>query len=820
LQGVKAGLVVVLALTLVACGASRAFTRGERAARAGDWDSAVEYYRTAAQENPDRAEYKIALERATYSAAAAHADRGRKAEEEGRVDEALREYRRATELDATNRQVAAKAAELERVIRERIEAARPPPEIDRLREQARKLSPEPILNPAQPLGPVRFNNAAIRDILTFMGEQTGINVTFDRDAAAVVDRPITVNLEGVTLEQALQQIMTSNQLFYKVLNDRTILVAQDNTQKRGQYEEQVVRTFFLSHTDATEMAQILNVMRVPGMAIQPNIVPNKTTNTIVVRASTAVVGIMERLIEANDKPRAEVVIDVEILEVSRERAKQYGLSLSQYQIGAQFSPEVSPNAGTGTTTTAGQPFNLNTISRGISTSDFYLTVPSAVIRFLESDANTKVLAKPQLRGSEGQKITLNLGEEVPVPSTTFTPIATGGAATNPLTSYGYRPIGIIVDVTPRVTYTGDIILDLSLENSARGQDSNIAGQNLPSFTSRKATTRLRLRDGESNLLAGLLREDERRSLRGFPGLLRMPLLSQLFADNDVNIRQTDIVMLLTPRVVRSHELTPRDLGNIYIGTQTNMSLGGPPPLIGGLPEAPAAMTPPPPAVPGPPQLQIPPGSSPIPGLTSVPPTAATPPATAPTPVGIPTPAQPPGQVTAPATPAVPVAPPVPAEPTPTPAAQPPAAPTPTTATPPPAPGRVVLSVPAEMRVGGGPYTVPVSINGASRLSNLTVSITYNPALLRVRNVQEGSFMRQGNINATFTQQVDPVAGRIDIAVARPGDQVGATGTGLVAAVLFEPIAAGSALLNTVGVGTAIGGASAPLMFTPASVTIR
>ena len=133
---------------------------------------------------------------------------------------------------------------------------------------------------------------------------------------------------------------------------------------------------------------------------------------------------------------------------------------------------------------------------------------------------------------------------------------------------------------------------------------------------------------------------------------------------------------------------------------------------------------------------------------------------------------------------------------------------------------MVLSVPAEMRVGAGPYTVPVSINGANRLSNLTVSITYNPALLRVRNVQEGSFMRQGNINATFTQQVDPVAGRIDIAVARPGDQVGATGTGLVAAVLFEPIAAGSALLNTVGVGTTIGGGSAPLMFTPASVTIR
>ncbi len=136
-------------------------------------------------------------------------------------------------------------------------------------------------------------------------------------------------------------------------------------------------------------------------------------------------------------------------------------------------------------------------------------------------------------------------------------------------------------MTPRVTYEGEIVMDLVLENSARGQDSIIAGQTLPAFASRKVTTRLRLRDGESNLLAGLLREDERRSLRGFPGLLRLPLLQQLFADNDTNIRQTDIVMLLTPRIVRSHQLTATDLSPIYIGTQSNMAVGGPPPLFGG-----------------------------------------------------------------------------------------------------------------------------------------------------------------------------------------------------------------------------------------------
>ena len=837
MQRLRTGSIVALAVLMIACAASRAFMRGERAARAGDWDAAVEYFRVAVQQDPDRADYKIALERATFAAATAHGDRARKAEEEGRIDDALREYRRASELDPSNRQSAAKAADLERIIRERIEAQRPRPEIERLREQARRLAPEPILNPQQPLGPVRFNNATIRDILIFMGEQTGINVTFDRDAGTVVDRPISVNLEGVTLEQALQQIMLSNQLFYKVLNERTIIVAQDTTAKRNQYEEQVVRTFFLSHVDPTEMAQVLAVMRIAGMAIQPQIVPNKTTNTLVVRASTAVVGIIERIIEANDKPRAEVVIDVSILEVNRDRVKEFGISLNNYAIGATFSPEVAPSA------TAGGTFNLNTISSGVSTADFYLAVPAATVKFLESDNNTKVLAKPQLRGAEGQKVQLNLGEEIPVVSTSFTPIATGGAATNPLASYTYRTVGVIVDMTPRVTYSGEVILDLSLESSARSGDVAVAGVTVPSFASRKVTTRLRLRDGESNLLAGLLREDERRSLRGFPGILRMPVLSQLFADNTTNIRQTDIVMLLTPHIVRTHELTARDLGNIYIGTQSNMSLGGPPPLIGALPDiAPdvpvnaVAPTPGTVAGPGGVQLQPPPGTSPIPGLTPVPVPPAAAPGGVPPPAGPPTPttavspgvvntpAQPPGQTVSPTNPPTVIPTPTPDNPnppavqaTPAPAATPPA---PSAPPAPAAPARVLLSTPLEMRVGAGPYTVPVSITGASRLTTITLSINYNPAVVRVRNVQEGSFMRQGGISAAFTQQVDPAAGRIDIAITRPSDPVGAAGTGLLAAVLFEPAGAGTVNFTMSGVGAMVGGGQAPLTFTPATVVVK
>ena len=572
--------VVLLAATLAACATGRAYTRGQDAAKAGDWDAAVGFYRQALQDDPDRPDYKIALERAMLAAAQMYVTRAREFEAANQPEEALRAYRKALEFEPSNRPIAQRAAEIERMLRDRLEANVPRPEIDKLREQARRQSADPILNPASrdPLS-IRFTNAAIRDILNFIGNATGINVTYDRDFQ---DRNITLTLEGVTLEQALQQIMIANQLFYKVLNERTIIVAADTTQKRTQYEEQVIRTFFLSHADATEVSQMLvGIVRVAGVAIQPTIVANKTSNTITIRATGSVVQIVERMIAANDKPRAEVIVDVQILEVNRERAKQYGLNLTDYAIGGVFSPEVAPGTGGAANAASGlgTPFNLNTISTGVSAADFYLSVPAAVMRFLESDSSTKTLAKPQLRGAEGQKVSVNLGEDVPVPSTTFTPIAGGGTASQPLTSFAYRTVGIIVEMTPRVTYEGEIILELSVESSARGQDTNIAGQNLPSFLSRKVVTKLRLRDGESNLLAGLLREDERRSLRGFPGILRLPVVKQLFSSNDEQIRTSDIVMLLTPRIIRTHELTANDLSPIYVGTQSNMGISGPPPLI-------------------------------------------------------------------------------------------------------------------------------------------------------------------------------------------------------------------------------------------------
>ncbi len=821
-----AGGVVLVALAAVVaagCATGRAFTRGETAGQAGDWESAVGYYRQALDDDPDRPDYKIALERAMIAAAAMYTDRGRQFEAAGQPDEALRAFRKAQEFEPSNRTLAAKAAELERMLRDRIEAATPRPEIEKMRQQARR-SVEPVLNPTspEPLN-INMNNTSLREMLMFIGSSTGINVTLDRDFQ---DRPISLKLEGVSLEQALQQIMLTNQLFYKVLNERTIIVAADSTQKRTQYEDQVIRTFFISNADATEMQALLTgLIRVAGMAIQPQIIANKTANTVTIRGTGPVVQIAERILEANDKPRAEVVVDVTILEVSRERAKRYGLDLGSYSAALAFSPEAAPAADS-------KPFNLNTISQGVSTADFYLSVPSAVVRFLETDSSTKVLAKPNLRGTEGQKLTLNLGEEVPVPSTTFTPNFTGSVGSNPLVSFSYRPIGINVEMTPRVTYDGDVILEITVENSSRGQDLLVGEQNLPSFFSRKVTTKLRLRDGESNLLAGLLREDERRSLRGFPGVMRLPIVKQLFSDNDKNIRQTDIVMLLTPRILRTHELRASDLSPIYIGTQSNMALGGPPAVMGGdaiisapapvgapvapvVPPSPAAtaVTPPVAGQPGASMRPVvPPGSSPVPGMVMVPvappmPTSSniviSPPDL---PVTSPDPFPP-----APVVPSsAPIAPPVTtagAPPTPAPAQ-------------PVGPARVTLSPPSEMRLGSGPYTVPISIAGASRLSTLTLSLTYNPAIIRVRSVQEGTFMRQGGAAPAFSSQVDEKSGRVDIVITRPGDQTGASASGLLAALLVEPVAVGTGSLTVTGSASVPGGGSAPVLFLPVGVTVR
>ena len=798
-----AALLLTFAL-LTGCAAGRAFQRGEERARVGDWDSAVTYYRQAMQANPGRPEYRIALERAMLNASRVHFDAARQLEAKDQLDAALQEYRRTVEFDPGNTQAIDRVVQLERLIRDRIEAARPKPPIVQLRDAARQVSAAPLLNPASraPLD-YRFTNASLRDILTFISNATGINVIYD---ASFQDRPVTATLSG-SIEQVLNTLLSSNGFFYTVLDDRTIVVALDSAPNRLKYERQVALTIPLSYADATELTTMLTAITrtTTGVTIPPVIIPNKTNNSITIRATEPVLAVIRELVITNDKPRAEITLDVEILEVSRTREKELGLNLTANQIGGIFSPEQAPPGAAGapsgsTGTTDSRPFNLNTITQGVSTADFYMTVPQAVVKFLATDVNTRFLATTQLRGSEGSQLTLKVGADEPFLATSFSPIAGGGPNVNPVSSYNFRTVGISVQATPRlVTEEGDILMDLIMSNDTLGPTRLVGGAPAPSFPTRSVTTKLRLRDGESHLIAGLLQDDERRSMTGFPGLLSVPVLKYLFAASDDTIAQTDIVMLLTPRIIRTHEYSARDLSPIYVGTNQNFGLTGPPPLIA----APPAEEPPPGTAPAPqgaaPQT-VPPGG-PVP---TVPQTGA-PGQIAPN--QAPAPLQPPALVA----PQSQAAPAVDSQ-----AAREAAAPTTLAPT-----AQVSITAPTgDVRVGAGPYLVPIYVNNVSRASTVTLTVTYNPAILRMRTVQEGSFLRQSAVNVVFTPNSDAAAGRIDLAFVRTGDTVGASGSGLLAALQFDAVGSGTSQLTVSGVMANPTGGTIPVRFAAASVVVR
>jgi len=768
-------LVGLLAVSLAGCATGRAIGRAESAANRGDWDAAVAYYREALQNKPNDIELRIALDRATRTASTAHMANARQLEADEQLAGAIAEYRVAAELDPTNTLAAAKASELERRMRDQVEATLPANTIDTLRQQAEQTSTIPRLDPRTRVPALRFSNTAVRDILTAIGELTGINITYDQDAQSVVSRAFSIDVADVPVEEVLQQVLSTNQLTFKVLNPTTIFIYQDNQTKRQQYDDVYAQTFYLSHVSAADIQALLNQMVLTAAgAVRPTLVPNVALNSITVRATLPVLKAIEAIIRTNDKPRAEVLIKAEILEVNRSTLLRLGIDLSNYALGFTFSPELTPPNTAGTFPPGvPPPFNLNTVSEGASASDVYITAPTALIDLLESDTSTKVLAESNIRGREGQQISLRLGDLVPIPQTTFQSQGAGGAATIPVTQVQYQPVGVNLTFTPQVTFEGEIILDsLTLQNSGLGNFLDVGGQSFPTITERTAISALRLRDGESNLLAGLLREQDRTTRTSLPGITSLPVLRWIFGNTERASDQTDIVMVLTPRIIRSKELTPEDLQPIYVGTGQNFGLDRTPTLI-----SPDAPPPAEPAVtPGPPVV-VPAPAAAAPGVPT--PAAG---GTAPGVVAI----QPVGPETAPGPGGVP---------------------------------QVALAAGAVQQAGGPPFTVPITVSNVTDLSTITLTILFDPTLLEPVNITSGTLMQQGGADVTFVPQVAAPAGRIDIAVSRAA-ATGVSGQGLLAAVQFQPRAAGTARIDVSAAGTSSTGEPIALQTVPVTVTVQ
>ena len=548
LRGVVAAAATVLLVTALAgCATTSSMRAGKAAERLEDFDRAVVEYEKALRARPDDVEARLSLQRAKLRAAAFHDQRARHLAGTGKLEEALIELQIAAELNPVSGDIDARLRDLRAQLRAKL-AVRSDGKtrLQSLIEGAADLQPAGLELPrgVKLADSLVFRNASVRDILTAIGHFAEINVVFDPQFR---DQNLTVDLRKTSLEDALQAVTASTRNFYKISAARTITVIPDTPAKRREYEDEIIRTFFLSNADVKETLDMLRLV-----VDNRRLSPVAGVNAIAIKDTPDKIAAAAKVIGAIDKARAEVVIDVELLEVDRSRLHEFGLQIASP---GSFGIDGGLDANRSDMTVRDL--------RSLTSADVFVSgLPGLYYRLIKTDGNTRTLANPHLRTSDGIASSARFGEDVPVPNVTFTPIASGGVNQQPITSFTYRTVGVNIEITPRMHHDDDISLRLKLEVSSL---SGVGFNNLPTFGTRYIETTIRLRDGETNLLAGLIRDEERTTLEGIPGLSDIPIVGRLFGHSRKETKQTDIVLMLTPRIVRVLDLSIDDLRPFRVG---------------------------------------------------------------------------------------------------------------------------------------------------------------------------------------------------------------------------------------------------------------
>ena len=544
IRPIGSSLLLCLLLVSAGCRTSADFKAGEVAEKNGRFDEAVSYYTRAVKENPNNSNYRNNLKRAQLRAAEAHALKATRHKNAGDLDAAQRELQLALAMNPTDTNLVQDLAKIDVAIQEK-NARAALTNIDRLKEQARETPLGRLeLAPGgeEPAG-FLFREVSLRDVFLSLGKMAGVNMIFD---GAFADQTISIELHDTSFEEALRSLCQVSQNFFYVQSENIVTIVPDTPAKRREYEKQIMKTFYLSSADVKETIDLLRI--VLGAR---RVAPHTATNALTIVDTPEKVAAAERIITTIDKSRAEVIVHLELLEVNRTSLEEYGIQLRSGIEGVEgITVGVFPEQST---TLDGSPYD----SSNVSVSG----LPGAVVQLLRMDGDTRILANPRLRAIDGQTATAQFGERVPIPITTFTPIAQGGIAQQPVTTFEYQNIGVNIEVTPRTHHNDEVSLQL------RVQLDNISGttlQGLPTFGNRFVETLLRLQDGETSLLAGLILTEERTSMTGLPGLASVPVLGRLFAANKDEARETDIVLILTPRVVRRANLTLDDLRSYIV----------------------------------------------------------------------------------------------------------------------------------------------------------------------------------------------------------------------------------------------------------------
>ncbi len=784
---------------LVGCAADKAYRKAETESRKENWDQAVLGYSKAVALDPGNTRYSVSLERAKLKASAVHFEKGKRYASASQWELAIAEYQQTLLLNPGNQHA---ATELERATIQLQRRNLGPSEMERLKAKAKKesLAP-PKLSPRSNI-PIllQFREQPIGKIFEAIGKASGINFIFDDKTD--LTKPMTVDIGNVTLDKALDILMLQTKNFYKVIDDSTLLVAPDNRQKRQELEDQVIRTFYLSNGEVKQVQTLLRTL-----LNTRQIAENDPLNSVTIKDTPDKVAIAEKIIDANDKAKGEIVIDVELLEINRTIARTLGIDLSSKTLSATFRD-------------GKQSVPLNNLSILKQAGNWLVgTIPSVVINFLKSDSDTRSLAKPQLRVTEGEKAEILIGQRIPIPTTSFNTGAVGSVGgqsfVQPITSYTYQNVGITVQLEPRVHHNKEVTLKIDVEVSNVAGVINVVGQGgaQPIIGTRNIKTVIRLRDGETNLLAGLIKRDDSSSQTGVAGLSDIPGLGKVFSNNDMSRSETDLILTLTPYILRIPDITESDLVPLWVGTEDNMRLRLParnpfnespfsPADEGGAEGGAAAAAPTTTA----PSGTIPGGTAytpPVSGSTEKPPgTGASPQQTAPPPSE----ARGGGGTNPPDD--------TPEEPPPTPP------PTDRKEPPPPAVVRLIPSAPA-YKVGDR-LVVEVRIENGTGVGSVPFHLRYNrQALEFVPPGIQGPFLASDGTGTVFLANDAAGGGEVVVGLSRLGGGEGVNGSGILATFQFQAVGPGDCAFAFTGASVKDGQArNLPSTFLTAAVQVQ
>jgi general secretion pathway protein D len=813
--------------------ANALFKHGQAAEAHQDYDTAYEDYQKAFQKSPKDLRFQTALYRVRVSAASAHLSAGRKLMQSGDLQDALAEFLHAAEIDPSDEE----AQQQINLVRQKQGQASPSTEMPTPELAGEEAELGTIQGPAElkPLSNEPLTLHMTEDtkvIYQAIGKAAGVNVLFDPDYNS---KRIQVDLSNVSLLDALRIVGTMSNTFWRPITSNTVFVAQNTRVKRTELDEQAVQTFYLANAwQQNDLNDVQTALR--------NVLPNtkvfgvQSQNAIVMRGTPDELLLAQKLVSDLDKPRAEVVVDTAVLEVSKNWERTLGISWPQSVGVALQSPTSSTstsstNCPTGETTCSSSSSSPTLYSLShLKASDFAVTVGSATLNLLLTDDNTQILQDPRIRATDGQKADMKIGSKIPIATGSYqTGAATALVSSLVNTQFQYEDVGVEIEVTPSVHYDHDVTLKVKITVSAESGQVTISGVTEPIISQRVVDQVIRLKEGEASILAGIQNNQESQNWTGIPGLSSIPILKYIFGSKDHTVADDEIVFVVVPHIVRSQNLSDENLRAIDTGSGQSIDLrrttpdGAPAPAV-----RPTALEQPPSATQ--------PGFGTLPGQSAdaVAPQAMAQMRQSQQPVFNPPPPMPPsaaqqaadasarqaaianlnsgaqigGQSDTQAR----------QQPVPPPNAPPGVAPTGA----PPATAQPVFSfnAPATPLPSGTTFQVPVVLNGATSVASIPLQLHFDAARLALINVASGNFL-SGDGQAAAVIHRDDGQGNVTIVASRPPGAVGVSGGGVVCVLTFQAKAAGPSDLTMTRASVVTSGQQTiTAQTTQATITVR